>query len=53
MISICEPGHTDALEFDDGKVMLGKHQPLKEVRWDRIVERIPVEELAKIAGSRR
>lgn len=51
VISICEPGHTDALEFDDGKLMLGKHQPLKEVRWDRITERVPVDELASIAGS--
>ena len=25
MIGIAEPGHTDALEFDDGKIMLGKH----------------------------
>ncbi len=23
--SIAEPGYTDALEFDDGKIMLGKH----------------------------
>ncbi len=23
--SIAEPGHTDALEFEDGKIMLGKH----------------------------
>ena len=51
VISIAEPGHTDALEFDDGKVMLGKHQPLKDVRWDRIVERIPVQELAQIANE--
>src|SRR5690606_1424377 len=25
VISVAEPGHTDALEFADGKVMLGKH----------------------------
>ena len=29
--SIAEPGYTDAVEFEDGKVMLGKHQSLKEV----------------------
>src|SRR5690606_28207690 len=51
VISVAEPGHTDALEFDDGKVMLGKHQPLKDVRWDRIVECIPVQELAQIAND--
>jgi sugar/nucleoside kinase (ribokinase family) len=37
--SIAEPGHTDALEFDDGKIMLGKHYPLKEVNWANIQAR--------------
>ena len=38
--SIAEPGHTDALEFDDGKLMLGKQQPLKDVNWPSLVERV-------------
>jgi len=37
--SIAEPGHTDALEFEDGKIMLGKHYPLKDVTWANIQER--------------
>ncbi len=37
--SMAEPGHTDALEFEDGKIMLGKHYPLKEVTWDNIKAR--------------
>ena len=37
--SIAEPGHTDALEFEDGKIMLGKHYPLKEVTWENIKAR--------------
>jgi len=37
--SIAEPGHTDALEFEDGKVMVGKHASLKQVNWPNIVER--------------
>lgn len=37
--SIAEPGHTDALEFDDGKIMLGKHYPLKEITWENIQKR--------------
>ena len=40
VISIGEPGHTDALEFDDGKLMLGKHQTLQEVNWDNLVGRV-------------
>src|SRR5438874_3343966 len=31
--SIAEPGYTDALEFEDGKIMLGKHQSLKQMNW--------------------
>jgi sugar/nucleoside kinase (ribokinase family) len=37
--SIAEPGHTDALEFEDGKIMLGKHTSLKEVNWSNIESR--------------
>ena len=37
--SIADPGHTDALEFEDGKIMLGKHTSLKEVNWSNIETR--------------
>ncbi len=37
--SIAEPGYTDALEFDDGKVMIGKHQSLKQMNWENIQSR--------------
>lgn len=37
--SIAEPGHTDALEFDDGKIMLGKLSSLKDVNWPNITAR--------------
>src|SRR5438093_4800175 len=37
--SIAEPGHTDALEFEDGKIMLGKHSSLKDVTWTTIETR--------------
>ena len=36
--SLCESGHTDALEFNDGKLMLGKLESLKEVNWANIVK---------------
>src|ERR1039458_8699050 len=38
--SIAEPGTTDALEFDDGKIMIGKHSSLGEVNWKNLVERV-------------
>jgi hypothetical protein len=37
--SIGDPGHTDALEFEDGKIMVGKHSPLKEMNWANIQAR--------------
>src|SRR5689334_20368859 len=37
--SIAEPGYTDALEFEDGKIMVGKHQSLKQVNWENIQSR--------------
>jgi sugar/nucleoside kinase (ribokinase family) len=37
--SIAEPGYTDALEFEDGKIMLGKHMSLKQMNWDNIQAR--------------
>ena len=46
--SIAEPGYTDALEFEDGKIMLGKHQSLKQVNWENIKERFGQ---AKFAAS--
>lgn len=49
--SVAEPGHTDALEFDDGKLMLGKHETLKEVSWQNLVERIGKDRLATLVGE--
>jgi sugar/nucleoside kinase (ribokinase family) len=50
--SIAEPGHTDALEFEDGKIMLGKHSTLKEVSWQNIQARFGREQFAaKLAAS--
>lgn len=43
VISIGEPGHTDALEFEDGKLMLGKMYPLAEVNWENLNARAGAE----------
>jgi sugar/nucleoside kinase (ribokinase family) len=37
--SIAESGHTDAMEFDDGKVMLTKTVQLNDITWDHIMSR--------------
>lgn len=49
--SISGPGLTDALEFDDGKLMMGKHYTLKEVNWANICERFGKEQFAAQLGS--
>ena len=46
--SICDPGHTDALEFTDGKLMLGKIEILKEVNWENITSQLPLEKILEI-----
>src|SRR5256885_3056942 len=49
--SIAEPGYTDALEFEDGKIMLGKHQSLKQMTWENIQARFGFEKFAALMGS--
>lgn len=49
--SLAAPGTTDALEFRDGKVMIGKHQSLKEVTYDRMVEVVGAEKLRAVWES--
>src|SRR4051812_46693969 len=46
--SIGQPGHTDALEFDDGKLMLGKHESLGEVNWDNLIGRVGRDRLKEL-----
>lgn len=48
VISIAEPGYTDAVEFNDGKLMCGKHESLKEVNWANLVGHLSEEELVEI-----
>ena len=38
VVSLGDASQTDALEFSDGKLMLGKLTPLDEVNWDHLVE---------------
>lgn len=50
--SIAEPGYTDALEFEDGKVMLGKHQSLKQMNWENIKSRFGLDKFdSKFGGA--
>ena len=49
--SIAEPGYTDALEFEDGKIMVGKHQSLKQVTWENIKARYGLDKFNANFGS--
>src|SRR3954468_12030008 len=53
VISIAEPGYTDALEFEDGKLMLGKHESLKDVNWDNLLGRVGKEKLKSLLQPAR
>jgi sugar/nucleoside kinase (ribokinase family) len=48
IISVAEPGYTDALEFEDGKLMFGKHQSLKEVNWQNLTKHLPEAQIIKL-----
>jgi ketohexokinase len=49
--SIAEAGHTDALEFDDGKVMIGKILSLNDVNWPNIQSRFGRDQFAAKLSS--
>ncbi len=48
LFSIGNPGSTDALEFVDGKIMLGKIHTIREMCWPRILEIIGFEKFKEL-----
>jgi hypothetical protein len=49
--SIASPGHTHALEFEDGKIMLNQLESFKEVSWENIQQRVGRERFAAKFGG--
>ena len=49
--SIADPGTTDALEFEDGKIMVGKHASLKQMTWENIQARFGQKKFASKFGG--
>jgi len=48
-----EPGYTDAVEFDDGKLLLIENGDSMELDWDRLCDRVGRETLAtRLDGAR-
>ena len=48
VFSVADPGFTDALEFEDGKLMLGKYQSISTLDWDRFKEGIGEDVFAQV-----
>lgn len=48
IINISNPGITDAVEFLDGKLMIGKRECLKDVNWNKLKEKVGVEKLISL-----
>ncbi len=53
VIPIAAPAFTDALEFADGKIMLGKPANMQAVTWERLVERVGLEALRAMCARAR
>lgn len=53
IIGVSEPGHTDAVEFSDGKLMLGKLTPLADLSWESVVARVGLPKLTALLQSSR
>lgn len=51
VVSIAPAARTDALEFDDGKIMLNWPANLDGLDWDTVVRAIPADELASSCVS--
>ena len=48
VLSIGQPAHTDALEFEDGKLMLGKLTPLMDVNWNTLIATVGRDKLIQL-----
>jgi sugar/nucleoside kinase (ribokinase family) len=53
LVGIAPPGHTTALEFSDGKLMLGKLQGLSDVTWENLETRVGREKLIELFSPSR
>jgi hypothetical protein len=51
LYSMANPGHTDALEFHDGKLMLGKMESLKDVFYENLIEVVGFERLDNLLSN--
>ena len=48
LVSIADPGLSFNLEFDDGKLIMGKHESLNDITWPALVEKLGLPALAEM-----
>ena len=48
---ICEPASTDAMEFEDGKIIRVKLSPFRDLSFDTLKQRVGLDELAALLDS--
>ncbi len=51
LFSIANNGHTDALEFDDGKLLLGKMSSLNDVTYEKLIHALGKDLLLELLGN--
>lgn len=51
VISIADPAVTEALEFHDGKIMMGRLEPLDDVNWENLQSKISESDLDNILNN--
>lgn len=47
MIGVCDPGQTDAMEFEDGKLIRSKLVSLEHMNWKNLTAKVSAAELAQ------
>lgn len=48
VIPVCEPASTDAVEFEDGKIIRSKLSPFRDLNFETIKQRVGLAELAAL-----
>lgn len=51
LISVATAGHTDALEFDDGKILLGKMTSLNNVTFENVISMIGQDKFVELLSE--
>lgn len=51
LYSFANPGHTDALEFDDGKLLLGKTVTMNDITYERLIESLGEAKLIELLAQ--